>query len=134
LGWVEKTVHCRDHEPEACAKRLVGFVRDRFSDPKIAFVGLQPAMVDHLARNYPLRVTDLDPDNVGQVRYGVPIESAEKTLEVLDWGNVIFATGSIFVNATYRSVIKDKPVVFYGVTVAGIAHFTNCWQYCPLGH
>jgi len=134
LGWIERTVHCRNEEPEACARHLVQFVRERFGEPQIAFIGLQPAMVDNLSGNFPIRVSDLDAENVGTSRYGVPIEDVGKTMEILDWGNVIFATGSTFVNNTYRSVVKDKPVIFYGVTVAGIAYLTNCLQYCPLGH
>ncbi len=134
LGWIGETIHCRDEEPERCAGRIVRYVRDHFEDPHIAFIGLQPAMVDYLARSFPIRVTDLDPENLGRDKYGVTIEDVSKTAEVIEWGNVIFATGSTMVNNTYRSLLRDKPVVFYGVTVAGISYFTGCGKYCPLGH
>ncbi|MCF8010332.1 MAG: hypothetical protein K9L17_05140 [Clostridiales bacterium] len=134
LGWVDCSVHCKDEEPEVCARNLVKYVVDICPDPRIAFVGLQPAMVDYLARNYSIRVTDLDPDNLGRRKYGVIIEHADNTEEAIKWSNIIFATGSTMVNNTYRSLIKDKPVVFYGVTVSGIAFFTGCRQYCYCGH
>jgi len=49
LGLVEKTVHCRDKEPSLCATQLVQYVREHYGQPKIAFIGLQPAMVEALA-------------------------------------------------------------------------------------
>ena len=134
LGCLTCTIHCKDEEPEACAQKLVEYVRKTFGSPKIAFVGLQPAMVDHLARSYDIRVTDLDPENLGQEKYGVMIEHADRTREVIEWGDVVFATGSTLVNNTYRSVIGDRPLVFYGVTVSGISHLTGCPQYCHKGH
>ncbi len=135
VGCIGCTVHCKDQEPETCAQNLVAYVKERFGSPRIAFVGLQPAMVDHLARHYQLRVTDMDPDNQGRVKYGVAIEPVEKTPEMLEWGDVVFATGSVLVNDTYRSVIGDKPLVFYGVTVTGVAFLTaGCSHYCHLGH
>lgn len=134
LKWVDRSVHCKDEEPEECARRLVEYVREICPDPRIAFIGLQPAMVDNLARHFPIRVTDLDPDNLGKRKYGVLIEHAGNTKEVIAWSNIVFATGSTMVNNTYKSVIRDKPVVLYGVTVSGIAYFTGCRQYCHCGH
>jgi len=135
LKWVDRTIHCKDEEPEKCARNLVEYVSKIVSNPRIAFIGLQPAMVDNLARNYPIRVTDLDPDNVNREKYGIVIEHADNTEEVLAWSNIVFVTGSTMVNNTYKSIIKkDKPVIFYGVTVSGIAFFTGCKQYCYCGH
>lgn len=134
LGWVDYTVHCRNEEPEACARALVNYVKKQVSEPRIAFVGLQPAMVDYLARHYPIRVTDLDPDNLGRRKYGVIIEHADNTAEAIAWSNIVLATGSTMVNNTYESILRDKPVIFYGVTVAGVSYFTGCHQYCFCGH
>jgi uncharacterized protein (DUF4213/DUF364 family) len=128
------TIHCKDEEPEECARNLVKYVAQHFGSPKIAFIGLQPAMVDNLARSYDIRVTDMDAENVGQGKYGVVIESAEHTGDVIEWSDVVFATGSTLVNDTYRSIIRDRPLVFYGVTVSGIAYLTGCQQYCDKGH
>ena len=134
LDCLSCTVHCKDEEPETCARNLVDYVRQTFGSPKIAFVGLQPAMVDNLARHFDIRVTDMDPDNLGKSKYGVSIEPVENTSAVIEWGDVVFATGSTLVNNTYRTLIKDRPLVFYGVTVSGIAFLTDCPQYCDQGH
>ncbi|SFR08652.1 Rossmann-like domain-containing protein [Desulfoscipio geothermicus] len=134
LKWIDRTVHCKNEEPEECARNLVKYVEKISTCPRIAFIGLQPAMVDNLARHFPIRVTDLDPENVGRYKYGVLVEHVDNTEEVLNWSNIVFATGSTLVNNTYKSILKEKPVVFYGVTVAGIAYFTGCQKYCHCGH
>jgi len=134
IGALDCTIHCKDEEPEECAQHLVEYVSEQFGLPKIAFIGLQPAMVDNLARSYKIRVTDMDPENLGHSKYGVTIEPVDQTQEVIEWGDVVFATGSTLVNNTYRALIRDRPLVFYGVTVSGIAYLTGCPQYCHKGH
>jgi hypothetical protein len=132
-GWVDKTIHCKNEEPEDCANKLPQYVQQYVAEPRIAFIGLQPAMVDHLSRHYPIRVTDMDEDNVGTERYGVLIEPVEKTPEMIDWSNIVLATGSTVINNTYRSLLRDKPVIFYGVSVTGVAYLTDCGHYCYCG-
>ncbi len=133
LKLINCTVHCKDKEPQVCAQQLVEYVRQRFGNPRIAFVGLQPAMVDSLARCFSIRVLDLDPDNIGKIKSGVLIEDASNIKEVISWADVILSTGTTMVNDTYRSVLGDKPVVFYGVTVSGIAKIKGYEQYCYCG-
>lgn len=133
MGWVEKTIHCKNEEPEECARNLPQYVKQWTDEPRIAFIGLQPAMVDHLSRYYPIRVTDMDEDNIGTERYGIQIETVDKTAEIIDWSNIVLATGSTVINNTYRSLLRDKPVIFYGVSVTGVACLTNCGHYCHCG-
>lgn len=134
IGVVGCTIHCKNEELEECARNLVKYIAQQFGDPKIAFIGLQPAMVDNLARSYKIRVTDMDPENVGHSKYGVDIEPVSHTGDVIRWSDVVFATGSTFVNGTYRSLVRDRPLFFYGVTGSGIAYLTGCPQYCYKGH
>lgn len=134
LSCLTCTIHCKDEEPETCAQHLVDYVRQEFGSPKIGFVGLQPAMVDNLARNYEMRVTDMDPENHGDTKYGIPVEPVAHTREMIEWSDVVFATGSTIVNNTYRTLFHDRPLVFYGVTVSGIAYLTDCPQFCDQGH
>ncbi|MGB9887298.1 MAG: hypothetical protein ACPLRW_09900 [Moorellales bacterium] len=94
LGLVSRTGHCRDEEPRLCAAQLVRYVSERFGRPKIAFIGLQPAMVEALASRFELRVTDLDPDNIGQHKCGVTIEGEDRTPEIIAWADMVLATGS----------------------------------------
>jgi len=133
FGRVSNTVHCRDGEPRACAEQLPAFVMEHFGRPKIAFVGYQPAMIEELYTSFELRVLDLDKDNIGANRFGLAIEGPERTIDVLAWSDVILATGSTCVNATIVNFLNKKPVVFYGVTVAGRAALHGYRRFCPCG-
>ncbi len=138
LGRVDDTVHCRDEEPEECASQLPDYMKERYGNPKIAIVGLQPAMVDHLRHHFELKVLDLDPGNVGQEKYGQTILHGRDDLEAAArWCDVILATGSSIVNNTMGDILAaagEKPVVFYGVTVAGTAELISLERYCRCGH
>lgn len=88
-------------------------------------------MIERLSQSFPLRVIDLDKDNIAARRFGVLIEGPEKTGEALLWGDMILATGSTCVNSTIVSFLGEKPVVFYGVTVAGPAALHGYRRFCP---
>lgn len=134
LNLIDRTVHCRDREPEECAGQLVTYIRQRFGNPRIAFIGLQPAMVVKLAECFPLRVVDLDPENVGQQKGRAIVEDVSRTPEIIEWGDIIVATGTTAVNDTLEPLLGKKPVVFYGVTIAGIAYLSGLERYCSCGH
>lgn len=135
LNYISKTVHCRDKEPAECAAHLVNYIKERFGNPRIAFIGMQPAMVEALAAHFKIKVTDLDPNNVGQQKCGVLIEDVAHTKEILSWADLIIATGTTAVNNnTLPSLLIKKPIIFYGVTIAGIAYLMGYEQYCFCGH
>lgn len=134
FGKIDKTIHCRDKEPGVCAKQLVQYVKERFGSPKIAFIGLQPGMVAELSQVYEMRVVDLDQENIGKRFAGVIVEPVENTPAIIEWGDIILATGSTSVNDSLQSLIGSRPVVFYGVTVSGLAYINNLEQYCHCGH
>lgn len=133
LGILDKTVHCKNQEPANCARKLVEYLL-RFGKPRIAFIGMQPGMVAELSKHFELRIVDLDPENIGK-RFGdTVVEGVGHTQEVIDWGDIILATGSTAVNDSLEGFLVNKPVIFYGVTVAGIAYLNQLEQYCPCGH
>jgi len=134
LNYISMTVHCKDKEPGECAAHLVDYIKERFGSPRIAFIGMQPAMVEALVAQFEIRVVDLDPDNVGQKRCGVLIDGAAHTKEILSWAGVILATGTTVVNNTLTSLLIEKPIIFYGVTIAGVAYLKGYEQYCFCGH
>ncbi len=134
LNYISKTVHCKDKEPGECAAHLADYIKERFGNPRIAFIGMQPAMVEALAAKFEIRVVDLDPDNVGQKRCGVLIEDAAHTKEILSWADVALATGTTVVNNTLTPLLIGKPIIFYGVTIAGVAYLKEYEQYCFCGH
>lgn len=134
LNYISKTVHCKDKEPAECAAHLVDYIKERFDNPRIAFIGMQPAMIEALTAYFKIRVTDLDKDNIGKRKGGVLIESVSKTKEILSWADIVLATGTTAVNNTLPSLLIEKPIIFYGVTIAGVAYLKGYEQYCFCGH
>jgi len=135
VGMNGATRHCRDQGPVKCAPEVVDWIRKRYGQPRVLLVGLQPRLVEHLAPAFPLRVTDLDQANVGQERFGITIEPAEKNPEILDWCNLALVTGTTLVNNTIGPFLERaqaaKPTVFYGVTIVGAAKLLGLDHICP---
>jgi len=134
LNYISKTVHCKDKEPGECAAHLVDYIKERFDNPRIAFIGMQPAIMEALTAQFKIRVVDLDPDNVGQKKCGVLIEDVAHTKEILSWADLILATGTTVVNDTLTPLLTEKPIIFYGVTIAGVAYLKGYEQYCFCAH
>ncbi len=134
LGITDKTIHCKDDEPEQCAKDLVNYIKENYGTPKIAQIGLQPSMLQRLSENFQVRVVDLDEENIGKVKFGITIEDGKKNTEnLLEWCDIILATGSTIANGSIIHFIKEKPVIFYGTTVAGSASLMNLKRFCACG-
>jgi hypothetical protein len=133
-GRATQTVHCRDTEPALCAARLADYMKASHERPKVALVGYQPAMAEKLSKALPLRILDLDQENIGKEKFGITIEPPDKTADVLSWCSVVLATGSTAVNGTIGQFRDRKRIIFYGVTAAGIASLFGWERYCPFGH
>lgn len=131
LGRIEGTIHCRDEEPVECGKALVPYLKDRYSGAKITQVGFQPRMIENLGRAHPLRVLDMDPDNIGTKKFGITIESADHTEDAVNWADLILATGTVLANGSITPLMNKKPIIFYGTTVAGAAHLMGWERFCP---
>ncbi|VBB44330.1 Rossmann-like domain-containing protein [Desulfatiglans anilini] len=134
LSAAEKTIHCRDQEPRRCADELLRFFETAYPGAKILQVGFQPRMIESLGKRFPMRVLDLDPDNIGTVRFGVPIEGPEAQAEARQWAEVLLVTGTTLVNDTIGGFLAEKPVVFYGTTIAGGAALMGWRRFCAEGH
>lgn len=134
LGKSDGTIHCKDADPGKCSQKLIETIIKNYGEPRIAVIGLQPAMVEKLAQHFEIRVFDLDPENIGQEKYGVTIESGECNLtEVDDWCDLFLVTGSTAANGSIDPFLKvKKPVIFYGTTIAGAADILCLKRYCPL--
>ncbi len=132
-GLIDKTVHCKDQEPKECSLELLSYIREKFGHPKIAMIGLQPRMVEALSKAFPLRVTDLDPDNIGKGKFGIPIEGPHKARDNLLWCDVALVTGTTIVNGTVDEFLIQKPTIFYGVTISGAAKLLGLKHFCAYG-
>jgi hypothetical protein len=133
LGVVDKTMHCKDSDPPQCAKELASHIGEKFGQPRIALVGLQPRMAEALAQQFEVRVTDMDADNVGTTKFGIRIQGPEDTADNLAWCDVALVTGTTLTNETLREFVESKPAIFFGVTIAAAAHYLCLERFCPYG-
>lgn len=133
LGLITNTVHCKDTQPRECGQELVRYIEKNYGQPKVAMAGFQPRMVEALAKHFELRVTDMDKDNIGKEKFGVKIYDPVHTKENLDWCDIALVTGTTVVNGTIDQFKTDKPVIFYGITIAGTAKLLGLNNFCPFG-
>ncbi|VBB09748.1 Hypothetical protein LUCI_5046 [Lucifera butyrica] len=135
LNEVEATIHCKDKEPSLCAQKLPAYLQQHYGRPKIVFIGLQPGLIQALQNaGFELRVTDLNPENIGQIRCGVRIDNAAVNAVYVRWADLVLTTGSVLVNNTYQELQQGKPVIYYGVTAAGLAKLFGLSRICFCGH
>ena len=139
-GRVGGTVHCRDDDPERCAREIVQTVETRLGWKRVGLIGFNPAMAEALAVRFGparLRITDLDPDNIGTHRFGIPIWDGETQAgELIRWADGILLTGTTFVNGTFDPLWDaiqeaEVPAVLFGVTAASMAHLFGFERLCP---
>jgi hypothetical protein len=132
LNQADRTIHCKNNEPEECAKNFPGFIKSKFDTPKVAIVGYQPAIIDNIKDFYDTRVLDLNPDFVGTVQYNVKIEDGIKDYkDVVEWADVVICTGSTLCNNSIVDFMYlNKPVYYYGTTIAGAAEILGLDRLC----
>lgn len=133
LKLTDNTIHCKNDGPEKCSKELVSYLESKFGKPKVALIGYQPSMLDKLRKNFKVRVVDLDENNIGTAKYDTLVEDGDKdTKELIEWCDVIIATGSTIANNTITSLlVDDKPTIFFGTTLAGAAAIMGLERFCP---
>ncbi|TCO71833.1 Rossmann-like domain-containing protein [Marinisporobacter balticus] len=133
LKMTECTIHCKDDGPRKCSVELVEMIEKEYGNPKIAMFGLQPAMVEVLAHKFTLRVFDLDEDNIGKDKYGIVIESGICNMEAVQaWADIFLVTGSTICNGSIVDFLKiEKPVIYFGTTIAGAASLSGLNRFCP---
>jgi len=132
LGLTSNSVHCKDEEPEKCANELVEYIKNQYGNPKIALIGFQPAMLEKLGNNFKVRVVDLAFDNIDKVKYNVLVEDGNMPIKnLLNWCDIIVATGSTVANKSITNFLIDKHAIFFGTTLSGAAALMNLERFCP---
>lgn len=137
LGLIEGSVHCRGRDPERCGAKLVDYILQNFGrDVVVAHIGYQPGHVEACSRWFEGQVTDLDPENIGKVRFGRVIRSGSENEEVIRSSDVACITGSALVNGSLSQLLEwcerygTEPIV-YGVTASSAARILKLRHYCP---
>jgi len=140
LGLIDRTVHCSGDEPEKCAKELVKYLKE-LNPKKIGVIGLQPAFVKEIVDTFGAEnvlVSDLNPENIGKIKYGVKIIHGKYNEEVIKNSDIVLATGSTIANGTFEEIWNlakkyNKKIIFYGTTIAGISKILGVERFCKLG-
>ncbi len=142
LGEARGTVHCLNEDPSRCGEAMVAEVEKRFGKKRIGLIGLQPAILSALVKRFgadSLRALDLNPDNIGTSKWGVPIwDGGTDAACLVEWCEVGLATGSSIVNGTIdgiraRFAATRKPLIFFGNTISGVAALLDLERICPFG-
>ena len=131
LGMAAGTVHCKDSGPKQCSQEIFDHIREKHGQCRITIIGFQPALAEALNAKTKVRLIDLDPDNVGQVKRGVFVEGGNATQNAIKWCDPLLVTGTTFANSTIDMFFADKPVLFYGTTISGAASIMGWDRFCP---
>jgi uncharacterized protein (DUF4213/DUF364 family) len=143
LGMVTGVRHCRDEEPEKCAAEIAQYLLEKYGRVKVGMIGYQPAILENLvtalgADN--IHCTDLNPKNTGTKKFGAEIwDGRTDTEKLISWCDIVLATSSTVVNATYDDIktLADtygKRLIVFGVTGAGVAALLGLERLCFQPH
>lgn len=137
---VDRTVHCKDEEPELCSSDLMSWLQEQIqSHHKIGLIGLQPAMLEKLSATFGpdrLLASDLDPKKIGSKKWGVTILDGEKDNErLMDEADFVLVTGSAIVNGSFNKLYQymlnlEKPFAAFGNTISGVASLLKVPHVC----
>ena len=142
LDLCEKTVHCKDDEPEKCAKEISSYIYEIWGNNKVGLIGLNPAIAESLVQLFGsenVKITDLNVSNINRIKWGVLIWDGRKMTELLiKQSDVVLLTGTTLVNATFDHIMScvhkyDKKYLIYGVTAGAICKLMGLSRICPYG-
>ncbi len=142
LGMVRATVHCKDDDPETCALEIAGVLSARQGEARVGLIGLNPAIAERLVESFGparVRISDLNPEDVGTRRFGVEVwDGRNRTEDLIDASDVVLVTGTTLVNGTFDPILRQargrgKDLLLYGVTAAGVSELLGLARICPCG-
>jgi len=142
LNLVERTIHCRDEDPERCAKEIAAHVLERWGKVTVGLIGMNPAIAERLVQTFGgknIRITDLNKQNINSSKYGVTIWDGNTMIEELvRQSEVILITGTTFINGTFDPIMQciqtyGKNYLIYGVTGSGLCEMMGLNRICPYG-
>lgn len=134
LGLIECTVHCKNKGPEICGQKVLEHLKNTYGDIRISIFGYQPSLLESLSGNFKVRICDLNPDNIGEIREGVMVENGGDVNVMKDMAensDLLLVTGSTICNGSIVNFIPYKEkTLFYGTTLAGAAYLMNLPRIC----
>ena len=142
LSVIEKSLHCKDNDPERCGQEIARYIRERWGQVTVGLIGLNPAIAEALVSSFGanhIRITDLNPSNIQAVKFGVTIwDGKTETEELVRQSRVVVVTGTTLVNGTFDDIWRwiqayKRNYLLYGVTAAGVCKLMELDNICPFG-
>jgi len=142
LDLAEKTVHCKDEEPEKCGQEIASYIFKQWGKIRVGLIGLNPAIAEALIDTFGaenVKITDLNKQNIDSAKHGVEIwDGKKRPQDLISQSDIVVITGTTLVNGTFDSImdcIRDcnKDYLIYGVTAAGICELMALNRICPYG-
>lgn len=136
LGLIEKTIHCGGDEPRKCGEKLAAYILEKFGRVKVAHIGYQPGHLEACSKEFDGYVTDLNPENIGKVKFGRKILDGSANERVIRKVDVACITGSTVASGALPELLKwcnayGVASIIYGVTSKGAAKILNFDAFCP---
>ncbi len=136
LGYVDKTIHCKDETPSKCARELIHFLKSK-GYSTVSLVGLQPAFASELLSAFGknrVLIFDLDEGNIKKGFEGCEVFGPDK-YNLLSTSDVVLATGSTVTNKTLWEISKhiNGDFYLYGVTARAYAFIAGIPEFCKFG-
>ncbi len=138
LDEINGVLHCKDEAPERCAAEIAQTAR-RSDAQKVGLIGFNPSIADALVRDLgadAIRITDLNPRNIGKCRFGVTIwDGRTETEQLISDCDLIIVTGTTLVNGTFDEILRlthehRKRLVVFGITAAAVCKFMGFERWC----
>lgn len=139
VGVVKRTVHCKDNDPEKCAKEIANHMLNLHGVRNIGLIGLNPAIAEGLVRAFGknnIKITDRDPDTIGKRKFDVEVwDGDSRTADLVDFADMVLVTGTTLVNGTFDKIwgrinSAGKKCVLYGITGAGVCELAGLERLC----
>ena len=97
-------------------------------------MGFQPSLLEMLSKSkYEVRVMDLNPNNIGQVKFGICVEDGNVMKEEIrdSYAELILCTGSTLCNGSIVDYLNlDTEVLFFGTSASGAAALLGLKRVC----
>mgnify|MGYP000731119613 CR=1 FL=1 len=139
-GEIRGAVHCVREEAEKCGELMAEEILRSYGKIRIIHVGYQPGHVKALAKVFSeLYVTDMNPENIGKVKFGVKILDASMNEEIISRVDLALITSSSIVNGTLFRLLEwcekfGVKCLLYGVSAMGAAKILGLNVFCPFAH
>jgi len=98
-----------------------------------------PSIVAALVQEFgpdKVRITDLNPQNLGMCRFGGKLwDGRSQTHELIRCSDLVIVTGTTLVNGTFDEILRlarleGKPLVVFGITAASVCQLMHLERWC----